>query len=78
MNFKVQKLPVLLWLCLCISVAVPVSAQNKYSRYIKVNSSNLFQLCVSSGDNIACYLYGALQKKRGNLTDAHNAFFLGA
>ena len=71
-------LPVVLWLCLAIGVAVPLSAQNKYSRYIKANPSNLFQLCVASGDDIACYFYGGLQKKRSNLTDAHNAFFLGA
>ena len=78
MTFKVQKLLVLLWMCVAISVAVPVSAQNKYSRYIKANPSNLFQLCVSSGDDIACYSCGGLQKKRGNLADAHDAFFLGA
>ena len=78
MTFKVQKLPVLLWICVAISVAVPVSAQNKYSRYIKANSSNLFQLRVSNGDDIACYFCGVLQKKRGNLADAHDAIFLGA
>ena len=78
MTFKVQKLPVLLWMCVVISVAVPVSAQNKYSRYIKANSSNLFQLRVSNGDDIACYFCGVLQKKRGNLADAHDAIFLGA
>lgn len=78
MTFKVQKLLVLLWMCVAISVAVPVSAQNKYSRYIKANPSNLFQLCVYSGDDIACYSCGGLQKKRGNLADAHDAFFLGA
>ena len=78
MTFKVQKLPVLLWICVAISVAVPVSAQNKYFRYIKANSSNLFQLRVSNGDDIACYSCGGLQKKRGNLADAHDAIFLGA
>ena len=65
-------------MCVAISIAVPVSAQNKYSRYIKANPGNLFQLCVSSGDDIACYSCGGLQKKRGNLADAHDAFFLGA
>lgn len=78
MTYKVQKLLVLLWMCVAISIAVPASAQNKYSRYIKANPGNLFQLCVSSGDNIACYFCGGLQKKRGNLADAHDAFILVA
>jgi hypothetical protein len=77
MTIKVRMLPVLPWLCLAIVLALPVSAQNKYSRYIKANPNDLFQLCVSSGDDMARYFYGGLQRKRGRLADAHDAFFLG-
>lgn len=72
--------PLLLVLCVCVGLgaAGQVAAQNKYSRYIKATPGNLFELCVDGADDIACYFYGGLQKKRGNLRDAHDAFFLGA
>lgn len=68
----------LLGLCIIVGMAAPASAQNKYSRYIKATPASLFSLCVESSDDIACYFYGGLQKKRGNLSEAHDAFFLGA
>ena len=35
-------------------------------------------MCVNRSDDIACYFYGGLQKKRGNMANARDAFFLGA
>lgn len=78
MTLKVRKQVVLAFLCLAIGIAVPASAQNKYSRYIKATPEDLFKLCVSSSDDIACYFYGGLQKRRGKLTAAHDAYFLCA
>ncbi len=78
MTLKIRIHVVLAFLCLALGMAMPVSAQNKYSRYIKAAPEDLFQRCVSNSDDIACYFYGGLQKKRGNFADAHDAFFLGA
>jgi hypothetical protein len=78
MTLKVRKQLVLAFLCLVIGMTVPASAQNKYSRYIKATPEDLFQRCVSNSDDIACYFYGGLKKKRGKLADAHDAYFLGA
>ena len=35
-------------------------------------------MCVNRSDDFACYFYGGLQKKRGNMVNARDAFFLGA
>lgn len=58
--------------------AGPAAAQNKYAKYIKMSADELFEACVKQTDDVGCYFYGGLQKKRGNLQDAHDAFFLGA
>ena len=61
-----------------ILLAGPTAAQNKYSTYIKMSPTDLFDSCVNKGDDTGCYFFGGLQKKRGQMQDAHDAFFLGA
>ena len=50
----------------------------KYQRYVRAVPADFFETCVNRSDDIACYFYGGLQKKRGNMVNARDAFFLGA
>jgi hypothetical protein len=60
-TIKVRKLLFLPWLCLVIGLALPVSAQSKYSNISRWIKNQLFQRCVPNEDYMACYLYGGLQ-----------------
>lgn len=78
MAVSVRYITALVCLSALIGGVLPANAQNKYSRYIKASPANLFEQCVQRADDIACYFYAGLQKKRGKLAEAHDAFFLGA
>ncbi len=78
MTAKRHRLFGLICATILLGMTLPASAQNKYTKYIKATPTSLFEQCVESLDDIACYFYAGLQKKRGNLNDAHDAFFLGA
>ena len=64
--------------CAVLGAVGQASAQGKFQRYIRAVPADLFEMCVNRSDDIACYFYGGLQKKRGNMVNARDAFFLGA
>ena len=64
--------------CAVLGAVGQASAQGKYQRYVRAVPADLFEMCVNRSDDFACYFYGGLQKKRGNMANARDAFFLGA